>query len=531
MNPPIYFILFSSESHISNPIINDIKFPIYYGMGLLKCTEEESNELFESFRSHYKEITNQYSLPNISKTIEKYILRITSGNIGQITTFLNSLWSTLFLNQLNEEKEQQMILDENWFDGFLFQWFRSYHFYSILLSSRGNPNLSNLSKDEQSSIDRLLIRYHTHPNACYVRLNESVMNSLHQKQVIRNADETLLGNSFESSVGSDATLISPLTSHMILQSVERNPITEEICDTPQNNIITALQSINPLSLQKNAGQLQKIPFLFCKEFYERLGSLYSYDSFLSVHIHPISMDDKKKAYPLFDIYISDNDNNSTAFVICNTSSFPLSENQWKGFKKNTTKLLSIPNGTNIIYLFCSFPSCSITTRESPSNIDIIDENVFQAFIRQDLSSILIYGPGIESSREIIFTGHINSYNTGSNTSQFLSPVSISSPKSRLIESPTIIHESELVKLFVGQIPRTFTEDKLRSMFEPFGDIYELSILYDKQTGNHQGCGFVTYTSPTSAEQAIKNLHGLHTFPGQNRPMQIKIAESEDQKSG
>eukprot|EP00008_Paramoeba_atlantica_P010496 CAMPEP_0201493022 /NCGR_PEP_ID=MMETSP0151_2-20130828/35781_1 /ASSEMBLY_ACC=CAM_ASM_000257 /TAXON_ID=200890 /ORGANISM="Paramoeba atlantica, Strain 621/1 / CCAP 1560/9" /LENGTH=377 /DNA_ID=CAMNT_0047880147 /DNA_START=48 /DNA_END=1181 /DNA_ORIENTATION=- len=83
-----------------------------------------------------------------------------------------------------------------------------------------------------------------------------------------------------------------------------------------------------------------------------------------------------------------------------------------------------------------------------------------------------------------------------------------------------------VKLFVGQVPKTYQEEDIQRLFSTYGTIHDLTILKDKVTQSHRGCAFVTFTSKEDADSAIAALHGNQVLPGMNNPIQVKYADSE-----
>ncbi|MGH0126041.1 UNVERIFIED_CONTAM: hypothetical protein FKN15_032271 [Acipenser sinensis] len=87
---------------------------------------------------------------------------------------------------------------------------------------------------------------------------------------------------------------------------------------------------------------------------------------------------------------------------------------------------------------------------------------------------------------------------------------------------------DTIKMFVGQIPRTWSEKELRELFEPYGSVYEINILRDRSQTPPQskGCCFVTYYTRKAALEAQNALHNMKILPAMHHPIQMKPADSE-----
>ncbi|KPU73801.1 uncharacterized protein Dana_GF14193, isoform E [Drosophila ananassae] len=88
-------------------------------------------------------------------------------------------------------------------------------------------------------------------------------------------------------------------------------------------------------------------------------------------------------------------------------------------------------------------------------------------------------------------------------------------------------DADNIKMFVGQIPKTWDETRLRHMFEQFGPVHTLNVLRDKVTSISRGCCFVTYYTRKAALRAQDALHNIKTLDGMHHPIQMKPADSEN----
>ncbi|XP_069384202.1 CUGBP Elav-like family member 2 isoform X11 [Paralichthys olivaceus] len=89
-------------------------------------------------------------------------------------------------------------------------------------------------------------------------------------------------------------------------------------------------------------------------------------------------------------------------------------------------------------------------------------------------------------------------------------------------------DPDSIKMFVGQIPRSWSETELKELFEPYGAVHQINILRDRTQNPPQskGCCFVTFYTRKAALEAQNALHNIKTLSGMHHPIQMKPADSE-----
>ena len=63
-----------------------------------------------------------------------------------------------------------------------------------------------------------------------------------------------------------------------------------------------------------------------------------------------------------------------------------------------------------------------------------------------------------------------------------------------------------MKLFVGNLPFSATEDEIRSAFEAHGEVSDVAVIMDRETGRPRGFAFVEMPDSGQANAAIEALN-------------------------
>jgi RNA recognition motif-containing protein len=82
------------------------------------------------------------------------------------------------------------------------------------------------------------------------------------------------------------------------------------------------------------------------------------------------------------------------------------------------------------------------------------------------------------------------------------------------------------RLYVGNLSYNTTDESLRNAFEQFGDVVDVKVMVDRDTGRSRGFGFVEMGSPEAAKKAISSMDGAD-LDGRT----LRVNEAEERRSG
>jgi len=77
------------------------------------------------------------------------------------------------------------------------------------------------------------------------------------------------------------------------------------------------------------------------------------------------------------------------------------------------------------------------------------------------------------------------------------------------------------KLYVGNLPYSFSDHDMERTFGEFGSVNSAKVIMDRDSGRSKGFGFVEMATAAEATAAIAALHG-HDLGG--RDMVVNIAK-------
>lgn len=84
------------------------------------------------------------------------------------------------------------------------------------------------------------------------------------------------------------------------------------------------------------------------------------------------------------------------------------------------------------------------------------------------------------------------------------------------------------RLYVGNLSYSASADSLRETFATCGDVTDVHIVQDRETGQSRGFAFVTMGTDSEAAKAIANLDGSSL---DGRTLRVNEAEERQQRGG
>jgi RNA recognition motif-containing protein len=84
------------------------------------------------------------------------------------------------------------------------------------------------------------------------------------------------------------------------------------------------------------------------------------------------------------------------------------------------------------------------------------------------------------------------------------------------------------RLYVGNLSFNASKESVREAFSSFGEITDVHVVSDRETGQSRGFGFVTMGTAEAAQKAIREMNGALL---DGRALKVNEAEERQNRGG
>ena len=85
-----------------------------------------------------------------------------------------------------------------------------------------------------------------------------------------------------------------------------------------------------------------------------------------------------------------------------------------------------------------------------------------------------------------------------------------------------------MNIYVGNLPKTTTEEAVRTVFAEYGEVTEVKLIEDRYSGELRGFGFVEMSSKSDAQKAIQEVDGTEL---EGNTLIVNEARPREDRSG
>ena len=83
-----------------------------------------------------------------------------------------------------------------------------------------------------------------------------------------------------------------------------------------------------------------------------------------------------------------------------------------------------------------------------------------------------------------------------------------------------------VKLYVGNLPKSMTQEELNTMFAQAGEVTLAELIKDRKSGESKGFAFVTMSAQSEADKAV-SMFDSHSLG--DHALKVSLAKPREQR--